>query len=455
MSKKHPILPFFQDVRIAALAIFRARYGIPDDELKDIVPSRVLSREQQVREKYQVWKSPRFARAVAAELRDLENRAYLDVIDSWAWLHAKMPTGTRSVYKFLKLRERLFGQSLGWIIGDLRDRRLDEFAERTYLETRNAHLAARSEKILQDDIWDAQSSGKKDQADEDRDAGKITIYTAPPSQTATEKDERGRDAIRKRLAIKYRVLGWTDRHEIDVVFSEIYAAAPWLAEPIQWLWEHQLLNLDDERRKVDFPPLLLVGPPGCGKTHLARMLGDTVGLKTARIDMSVRSAAFDISGTEYVWRSSAPGIPVRTLGSSDHANPLIVLDEIDKAGTSHSGGDPVEALLPLLQRDMARDFVCPFLQGNIDLSWISWIATANDLRRVPVPIKDRMKIFRVETPRGDGLQQVVATQLGPVGADAHVIEKVRLRIESGEMSLRALGRLKNEFEAISRRPILH
>ncbi|QFT59052.1 Lon protease 1 [Sulfitobacter sp. THAF37] len=441
MSKKYPISPFCQHARSIAFALFRAKYGIPDDELKDVVPSRTLSREQQVREKHQVWQSPRLSRAVAAELGDIENRALLNVIDSWAWLNSKLPNGGRSLYKFVHLRKWASRKPLDWIIGDLRDRRLDAFAEQQHREIDGGAL----DWLGNPDLNPVKAL----------DPDKITIYTAPPSNSVQDKDERGRSEIRKRLSVKYLIKAWEDRREVDSAFSELYVAAPWLAEPIQWLWEHQLLNLDDEWRRVGFPPMLLVGPPSCGKTHIARLLGDIVGLKTARIDMSARNSAFDISGTEYVWRSSSPGIPVRTLGASDHANPLIVLDEIDKAGTSHGGGDPVEALLPLLQRDMSRDFVCPYLQGGIDLSWISWIATANDLRRVPDPIKDRMKIFQVSAPQGEGLRLVVAAQLGPVGADAHVIEEVCLRIEAGHMSLRALGRLKDEFEAISRRPVLH
>jgi len=282
--------------------------------------------------------------------------------------------------------------------------------------------------------------------------GRITIYKDPGT---VDRDDRGRSAIRKKLAKEYTLKHRMTRHEIDELWSEVHAGAPWMSDVTTWLWDQHLLRLDAAIPHLGFPPMLLVGPPGSGKTHLAHLIGKIAGIWSSRIDLSSRSAAFDITGIEYAWRSSSPGLPVRTLSEIDHANPLIVLDEIDKAGTSSNGGDPIEALLPLLQSEMSRNFQCPFIQGTVDLSWINWIATANDLSRVPGPILDRVKIFRVEAPRGSGLRQLVGDRLGPVGADDVIIDAVCARIESEQMGLRGLGRLAEEFRAIQKRPILH
>lgn len=437
--------PLRQHARTIAWAIYRARFGIDDSMLVRAKAPGNLTAEQQVRDQYKPWSTPQLSRSVALELRDIEARTYLTIIDSLAAHRARTPAGAFNVYKFRRERPQLFQFSHASLIKALReDRRREQDERESHRQTTD------TEEILD---WVTDDTEPSFAAK--TDPGKLTLYTAPASPLSVDREDRGRGDLRKQLARRYAVKAWADRHQIDEIFASLYALAPWMAEPIRWLWEHQLLNLDDPFKPVRFPPLLIVGPPGSGKTYLAQKLGELAGLTTARIDMSVRSAAFDIGGAEYTWRSASPGIPVRTLGNNTHANPLIILDEIDKAGTSSTGGDPVEALLPLLQPDMARSFSCPFLQGPVDLSWLSWFATANDMDRIPDPIRDRMKIFRVDAPRGDGLRAVVATALLPAGADPVALDEICRLIEAGKISLRSVGRLAAEFAAITRRPLHH
>lgn len=418
-----------RQAKACAVQIFRLRLGV----------IKGLS-EAATRAAHWPAPTPQFWRAVRVHLRQLECRAKLDTIDSLAGLRSSTDNG-RNQFRFFAERAELFGQSLYWLVGELRDARLDKFSD------------AAGESLG----WLEEASGAKADPTALPRVGQggrigITIYTAPK---ASDRDDRVRSDLRGKLARSYSLKRPMTRHQIDEFWSGIYSHAPWMQEVICWMWEQHLLHREDEHVHIGFPPVLFVGPPGVGKSYLAQLVGRLAGLVTARIDMSARNAAFDLAGLEHAWRSSSPGVPVRLLGQIDHANPIIVLDEIDKAGSSATGGDPVEALLPLLQPELSRTYLCPYLQGPIDLSWISWIATANDLRRVPRPILDRLKVFRIEAPKGAGLRQVVVERLGAVGTDEQVIEHLCQKIESGALSLRALGRIADEFDAISRRPMLH
>ncbi|TDE34681.1 AAA family ATPase [Antarcticimicrobium sediminis] len=451
MAKKAQKCQFAQYSRLIASAIFRARYNIADDELKDVVPSKIMTAEQQVRAKYKPWSSPRLARSVARELRDIECKSYLDSIDSLAWLQCKAPNGSRNLYKFIRYRKELFRHSLSWILSELRDRRLGEFAGRSRREIDVDQEVQNQELILQDALWDLQRSTKRSAEERENE---VVIFTAAERSSAKREDSSLKH-FRAQLSEPMPLRRAYDRHHLDEMIAESYAAAPWMREPIEWLWRHNILLIDDPHPRIEIPPILLVGDPGTGKTHFATLFCNILGLTCARIDMSARSASFDITGTEFAWSSSTPGVPVRALASSPHANPVIVIDEIDKAGKGTNGGSPVHALLPLLQRDMARAFLCPSLQATVDLSWCGWIATANDADLVPAPILDRVKVFRIEAPRGKNLSELVWRTLEPVGAEPEVIDEVCRQIESDRMSLRGLGRLAHEFRSLQSQPTLH
>lgn len=267
---------------------------------------------------------------------------------------------------------------------------------------------------------------------------------------ASRKD--GRDELRKRLAQNKLLSGPATRHAVDELFSALYEESPWLSEPLTYMWHCAQDAVDDPGTGFSLPPTLLVGPPGCGKTHLAQRLSELSGCPSTRLDMSGLNAAFEIAGTEHTWRDSSPSAVVKLIDVSNTANPVMIIDEVDKAGRSNAG-DPAQALLPLLQRSTAKDFRESYLQAVIDLSRVSWILLANDLQRVPAPLIDRCAVFQVGYPRGDDLRKLVSRRL--VKAEPEIVARVVAEIEAGRMSLRGLHRIAQEVRRISRQPMLN
>ena len=153
----------------------------------------------------------------------------------------------------------------------------------------------------------------------------------------------------------------------------------------------------DSRDSLEVTPILLLGPPGVGKTHFARQIADLLGTSMSLVPMSSMTAGWLLSGASSQWKGAKPGKVFEALVDGQYANPVIVVDEIDKA-SADAQYDPLGALYSLLEHDTASSFVDEFAEVAIDASQVIWITTANDTRGIPDPILNRMNVFEVEAP---------------------------------------------------------
>jgi ATP-dependent Lon protease len=158
---------------------------------------------------------------------------------------------------------------------------------------------------------------------------------------------------------------------------------------------------------VSFTPILLLGEPGLGKTHFARRLAEVLGTGFELVSMSSLTAGWILSGASSQWTNAKPGKVAEALLNGEFANPLFLLDEIDKA-TGDSRYDPLGALYGLLEPVTARRFRDEFVDVEIDASNVLWIATANDAAAIPEPILSRMNVYTIERPDAEGARAIAA-----------------------------------------------
>lgn len=235
----------------------------------------------------------------------------------------------------------------------------------------------------------------------------------PPSMTVLDRIGESEESSKASAAVTFgRLLQPFELKAAVCSADEVYTALssefPWMREANEMAARAVAFAQRTESKALWMKPVLLQGLPGLGKTRWMRRFSEVAGVPTHRASLSGVDTTKSIIGSERGWANARPSLPAYAFMGTEAANPVIYVDEVDKATKWDSIAD---AFLPMIEGETASSYPDIYLLGNLDLSAASFIFSANDLSKVSSEFLSRVKVVNIRAPNENEVAPVIRTMV--------------------------------------------
>ena len=275
-------------------------------------------------------------------------------------------------------------------------------------------------------------------------------YASLKERAAKKKwNKETADLFNKELEKLQRTNSMAPDYSVQLNYLELLVDLPWneyskdnfdLAKARKTL-DHEHYGLDKVKERIieylavlklkgdmKSPILCLAGPPGVGKTSLGKSIAAALGRKYVRVSLGGLRDESEIRGHRKTYIGAMPGRIIQNMRKAGFANPVFVLDEIDKITGMNVQGDPSAALLEVMDPEQNNAFYDNYLETSFDLSRVLFIATANDIGNVHPALRDRMEIIEIPGYLAEEKLQIAKHHLIPKQLKENGLDKKQLQI---------------------------